>query len=131
MWTESDLHDATSNLAGGDAGVGAAAETIRDAELASIQGADGWYIKLDDETSPGSWLGEKGLAEPLIVEGIAIVTTYTPNAATTLNSCTPNIGGGKVFFLDLLDATPAYPQSVDKKTAAPFEISAWWYSAIT
>ncbi|MEE9356257.1 MAG: PilC/PilY family type IV pilus protein, partial [Methylococcaceae bacterium] len=113
--TESDLHDATSNLAGGDAGVGAAAETIRDAELASIQGADGWYIKLDDETSPGSWLGEKGLAEPLIIEGIAIVTTYTPNAATTLNSCTPNIGGGKVFFLDLLDATPAYPQSVDKR----------------
>ena len=113
--TEADLHDATSNLAGGDAGAGAAGDAIRDTELASIQGAEGWYIKLDDEANPGSWLGEKGLAEPLIVEGVAIVTTYTPNVDTATDSCTPNIGGGKVFFLDLFDATPAYPEGVDER----------------
>jgi len=114
--TEANLHDATSNLAGGDAGTGAAGDTIRDAELSSIQGAQGWYIKLDDEANPGSWLGEKGLAEALIIEGVAIVTTYTPDITVSpTNSCDPNIGGGKVFFLDLLDATPAYPDGIDER----------------
>lgn len=114
--TEANLHDATSNLAGGDAGTGAAGDAIRDAELASIQGAEGWYIKLDDENNTGAWLGEKGLAEALIVEGVAIVTTYTPDiTVSATNSCEPNIGGGKVFFLDLLDATPAYPEGVDER----------------
>ena len=114
--TESTLHDATSNLAGGDAGTGAAGDAARDAEKILIHGADGWFIKLDDEANPGSWLGEKGLAEALIVEGIAIVTTYTPDTfIAPTNSCEPNIGGGKVFFVDLLDATPAYPDGIDKR----------------
>ncbi len=122
--TEANLHDATSNLAGGDAGTGAAGDTIRDAELASIQGAQGWYIKLDDENNTGAWLGEKGLAEALIVEGVAIVTTYTPDiSVSATNSCEPNIGGGKVFFLDLLDATPAYPDGVDERPQRHTELA--------
>ncbi|MBT8134669.1 MAG: PQQ-binding-like beta-propeller repeat protein, partial [Gammaproteobacteria bacterium] len=107
--TESDLHDATDNLAGGNG----ADEAARDAEKANIAAAEGWYIDLDDENNPGTWIGEKGLSEPLILEGVAIVSTYTPNTFAATNSCEPNIGGGKVFFLDILDATPAYPSNLD------------------
>jgi type IV pilus assembly protein PilY1 len=113
--TEADLEDVTDNLAGGDSGAAgnAVADAAREAELALIAAAEGWYIDLDDENNPGTWIGEKGLAEPLILEGVAIVTTYTPNAFVATNSCEPNIGLGKVFFLDLLDATPAFPSNLD------------------
>ena len=120
--SEADLHDATANLAGGDAGAGAAGDVIRDAELAKIQGAAGWFIKLDDEDNSGSWLGEKGLAETLILEGVAIVSTYTPNVISSANSCAPSIGQGKVFFLDLLDATPAFPANLDLRPQRHIEL---------
>ena len=116
---ETDLHDATDNLAGGDA----ADDVTRDAELASIAGAEGWYIDLEDEDNPGTWIGEKGLAEALILEGQAIITTYTPNIVASTTSCTPNVGLGKVFFLDVRDATPTYPQSLDQRPQRHIELT--------
>ena len=116
--SESDLHDATDNIAGGDG----ADDVARKAELANIEGAEGWYIDLEDEDNPGTWLGEKGLSEALILEGVAIVSTYTPNVFASSSSCEPNIGLGKVFFLDLLDATPAYPQNIDKRPQRHIEL---------
>ena len=115
--TESDLKDVTDNLAGGDSGAegDAAADAAREAELANIAAADGWYIDLEDEANPGSWIGEKGLAEALIIEGVAIVSTFTPDNSVSTDSCEPNVGIGKVFYLDLLDATPAFPNDVDKR----------------
>lgn len=109
--TEAKLKDATDNIAGGDG----ADDAARDAELALIQAAEGWYIDLDDEDNPGDWIGEKGLAEPLVLEGVAVVTTYTPNMSASETACGPNEGLGKVFFLDILDATPAFPSSVDQR----------------
>jgi hypothetical protein len=111
--TEADLHDATKNLVAGDSGTGAAADAARAAELASIKAAEGWYIKLDDETTTGTWLGEKGLAEPLIIEGVAVVTTFTPITTTVTGSCVPQAGSGKVYYLDVLDASAAYPSDLD------------------
>ncbi len=102
--TESDLKDVTLNLAGGDS----ATDDDRNAELALIRAKAGWYINLDNEESPGTWIGEKGLAEPLIIEGVAIVTTYTPAEQDT-DSCIPPEGTGKVFYLDVVDATPEPP----------------------
>ncbi|NOQ90161.1 MAG: hypothetical protein GQ549_04370 [Gammaproteobacteria bacterium] len=106
---ESDLKDVTLNVAGGDG----ADDAARDAELLLIQGADGWFINLDDETNSGTWIGEKVLAEPLLVEGVAVVTTYTPNMLPANNACGPPLGVGKVFFLDIVDATPAFPANTD------------------
>jgi type IV pilus assembly protein PilY1 len=116
--SEADLHNATANLAGGDSGAigDAVADAARDVELANITGAEGWYIDLEDEANPGSWIGEKGLAEPLILEGVAIVSTYTPNVKAGNSACGPNEGLGKVFFLDILDATPAFPSNVDVRS---------------
>jgi len=113
--TEAKLHDATDNLAGGDGGTGVAGDAVRAAELTKLQNTEGWYVDLEDENNPGTWIGEKGLAEALILEGQVIVTTYTPNVFAATNSCEPNIGMGKVYFMDILDATPTYPQNVDKR----------------
>jgi len=108
--TEASLQDVTDNLAGGNS----ATDAARSAELANIAAKEGWYIDLDDEDT-GTWVGEKGLAEPLIIEGVAIVTTYVPDFTVSVDSCTPAAGNGKVFFLDIFDATPAFPQDVDKR----------------
>lgn len=116
--TEDDLKDVTLNLAGGDGSDDAA----RDAELSLIQGKQGWYIDLDDEDNPGDWIGEKGLAESLLIEGVAIVTTYTPNIKPADNVCGPALGLGKVFYLDILDATPAFPSSVDVRGERHIEL---------
>ena len=115
---ESNLHDASDNVAGGDG----ADDATRDAELANLQGAEGWYIDLEDENNPGSWLGEKGLAEPLILEGQMILSTYTPNVFSSTGSCEPNIGLGKVFFMDILDATPSFPAGIDKRPQRHVEL---------
>ncbi len=109
--TESDLKDVTLNLAGGDS----TTDADRDAELALIRAKGGWYIDLDNEASPGTWIGEKGLAEPLIIEGVAILTTYTPAEPDT-DSCIPPEGSGKVFYLDVVDATPEPPNKTATDT---------------
>ena len=116
---ESDLHDASDNIAGGDG----ADDATRDAEIANVQGAEGWYIDLEDENNPGTWLGEKGLAEPLILEGQVILSTYTPNMFSAANVCEPNIGLGKVFFMDIQDATPTYPAGIDKRPQRHVELA--------
>ena len=116
---ESNLHDATDNIAGGDG----ADDTARDAEISSIQGKEGWYVDLEDEDNPGTWLGEKGLAEPLILQGQVILSTYTPNVFSATNACEPNIGLGKVFFMDIQDATPTFPAGIDKRPQRHVELA--------
>lgn len=108
---ESDLKNVTLNIAGGDGGT----QADRDDELVLIQAAEGWYINLSDEFNSDAWVGEKGLSEALLLEGVAVVTTYTPNVQPAENTCGPSLGLGKVFYLDILDATPAFPTNVDAR----------------
>lgn len=104
--TESDLYDTTSNLIG----EGTSAQIT--SELASLNSAEGWYINLNE--LDGSWLGEKSLAEPLILNGTAIITTYFPaSAGLTSNSCTPNDGTGAIYFVKVSDGTPTFDLSGD------------------
>ncbi|HED35095.1 MAG TPA: pilus assembly protein PilY [Gammaproteobacteria bacterium] len=108
--TEADLYNATLNLVAGD---GDAAQN--DAAKAALATTDGWYIFLDDETPAGNWLGEKGLSEALILEGTVIVTTYVPNTSGAASACSPKSGIGKVFVMDVLDASPVLGAATDKR----------------
>ncbi|MBL4711914.1 MAG: hypothetical protein JKX75_05350, partial [Gammaproteobacteria bacterium] len=108
--TESDLFDATLNLVAGDGN-----STQNAAALSGLDSSDGWFIKLDDETVAANYVGEKGLSETLFIEGTLIVTTYIPDdpSLASSNCSKDSSGSGKVFFLDVLDASAAYPSSGD------------------
>ncbi len=108
--TEADLYDATLNLVAGNG-----TKTQKASAKKAIAASNGWYIKLDDGTNTNTYIGEKGLSEALIINGTAIVTTYVPAAAGSLNSCLPPVGSGKAYFLDILDGSAAYPSNVDKR----------------
>jgi type IV pilus assembly protein PilY1 len=114
--TENDLYDATLNLAGGNGTL----EQNKDAldELTKVSNR-GWYINLDDETGTNTWKGEKGLSEALFLSGTLIVTTYVPPDGTVATDiCLAGASGsGKVYFLDVLDATPAFKTSADLRPA--------------
>jgi len=106
--TEADLYDATLNLVAGDG-----TDAQNNVAQTAIDNAEGWFIKLDDETGTNTWVGEKGLSEPLIIEGVAIVSTFTPLTTVVSGSCVPQAGTGKVFFLDVFDGSAAFPSDVD------------------
>jgi type IV pilus assembly protein PilY1 len=57
----------------------------------------GWKLKLEDD-------GEKSLASPLTVAGIAFFTTYLPTSSSTI-PCQPSEGSGRLYALSLQDAT--------------------------
>jgi type IV pilus assembly protein PilY1 len=115
--TEADLYDATVNLASLPTSPAPTQLQIDASKSAvdDISSKEGWFIKLDDETPAGLFVGEKGLAEPLIVEGTMIVTTFIPNNTPTPGSCISQSGSGKVFYLDIQDATAAYPSNLDTR----------------
>ena len=108
--TEGDLYDATFNYVAGDGN-----STQKTAALAGLAASEGWFIKLDDETVAANYVGEKGLAEALFIEGSLIITTYVPDdpSITTSNCSKNSSGSGKVYFLDVLDASASYPSSSD------------------
>lgn len=99
---EVDLFDTTSNIIaeGGDA--------ARAAAVTSLGTSQGWFISYNEMN--GDWVGEKGLSEPLILSGTAIVTTYVPASAglTTAVSCEPNDGTGITYFVNVTDGTPTF-----------------------
>ncbi len=117
--TDSDLYPATLNHIAGDG-----TEAQKEAARLGLKNKDGWFIDLDDEANPGAWIGEKGLSEALILNGVVIVTTFTPTVASAItNSCAPQSGTGKVYFLDILDASPAFPTDSDGRSERPNPLS--------
>jgi type IV pilus assembly protein PilY1 len=57
----------------------------------------GWKLLLEDG-------GEKALASPLTVAGIAFFTSYIPSTSST-TPCQPSEGSGRLYALSLQDAT--------------------------
>ena len=99
--TESDLFDTTDNV------IGEGTSAQKAGAINNLSAAEGWYITFDE--MDGSFIGEKALSEPLIVNGVGLVTTYVPE---DLNpnplSCTPKAGSGAVYFVNVTDGTPTF-----------------------
>lgn len=103
---EADLFDTTSN------DIGSTDTATRNTALTSLSTAAGWYISL--QQSDGSFVGEKGLSEPLILGGVAIMTTFIPaSAGINLSACKANDGTGSLYFVNVTNGTPAYDLSGD------------------
>ncbi len=101
--TESDLFDTTDNQ------IGQGGSSVISAATAALSSAAGWYITFSETTAP-AFIGEKSLSEPLILNGVAIVTTYIPGGlpGDSTGSCWPREGVGSVYFVTIADGAPAH-----------------------
>ena len=107
--TEDDLFDTTDNLIG----EGTTAEITTATDLLNDADNKGWYITLNE--MDGSYVGEKALSESLILNGVAIFTTYIPaSAGLTSNSCTANDGTGAIYYVNIADGTPTDDRNDDE-----------------
>jgi type IV pilus assembly protein PilY1 len=99
--TEADLFDTTDNA------IGEGTATQKAAAVTNLGNAKGWFISF--EQPDGSFIGEKALAEPLIIGGVGLVTTYTPEDLNPgVNSCIPKAGSGRLYFVNVTDGTPVF-----------------------
>lgn len=86
--------------------------------ILDLQKLDGWYVNLKETTpivvapfpitgqADTEWVGEKGLAKPVIYDNVVYVTTYTPaNNSTAALTCASTEGLGKIYALGLFNAT--------------------------
>jgi len=99
--TEADLFDTTDNM------IGEGSTAQKAAAVTSLSTAQGWYINFNE--LDGSWIGEKALAEPLILGGVGLVTTYVPEDLNpNSQSCIPKAGTGSIFYVNVTDGTPTF-----------------------
>ncbi|NNL07208.1 MAG: PQQ-binding-like beta-propeller repeat protein, partial [Gammaproteobacteria bacterium] len=99
--TEADLFDTTDNT------IGEGSATQKAAAVTNLGSAEGWYITFNE--LDGSFLGEKALAEPLILGGVGLVTTFIPEDLNpSLDSCVPKEGTGLLYFVNVTDGTPTF-----------------------
>jgi type IV pilus assembly protein PilY1 len=99
--TEADLFNTTDNA------IGEGTTTQKAAAVTNLGNAKGWFISL--EQPDGSFIGEKALAEPLIIGGVGLVTTYIPEDLNPgVNSCIPKAGSGRLYFVNVTDGTPVF-----------------------
>lgn len=105
--TESKLYDATADVLQNSSNTGYATD------LATLQASKGWYVSLYDSTA-SAWVGEKGLAKTNIYAGVLYATTYTPPSQSTAQvTCSKDEGLGKLYALNVLNATAVYDYSGD------------------
>lgn len=107
--TNVELVDLTSNP------LASATQTTIDAATSALQASKGWYVEFIEPTAvavepfpttPTVWVGEKGLAKPVIFNGVIFVTTYTPaNEVTSNITCASTEGLGRIYALGLTTAT--------------------------
>lgn len=86
-----DLYDVTSN----DIQLGTPAEQA--AAQAALASADGWRLDLQAD-------GEKALARSITINGKVFFTTFSPDSGT-VNVCEPVPGIGRLYVVDLYDAS--------------------------
>ncbi|UCB55671.1 MAG: hypothetical protein JSW45_03845 [Thiotrichales bacterium] len=108
--TEAMLFDTTDNV------IGEGTSAQKSAAVTNLGAAKGWYITFNE--MDGSFIGEKSLAEPLIIDGVGVVTTFVPQDLNpNAKSCIPKAGTGTVYYVNVTDGTPTFnlAGTVDKK----------------
>ena len=99
--TESDLFDTTDNM------IGEGSVAQKSAAVSGLNAAKGWYITFNE--MDGSYIGEKALSEPLILNGLGLVTTYVPEDLNPgAQSCVPKAGTGIVYSVNVTDGSPRF-----------------------
>jgi type IV pilus assembly protein PilY1 len=81
------------------------------ARASALLNSDGWYFNLDK--------GEKVLSKPLILDGIAIISSFTANK-TPLDPCKVGVGGGvgNVYRIDLTTSAAPSESNLDGNASA-------------
>ena len=105
--TEDDLYDATENLIQDEDGSSRSDDALD--EVAILKQKDGWYVSLVEGTS--DWVGEKGLSEPVILNGIVVLTTYLPSGEVVEDElcAAPIEGSGRIYGMNILNAASVFP----------------------
>lgn len=89
-----DLFDATSHV------IQQGTDEEIEIAITDIKGKKGWFI--DFKEYDDSWVGEKGLASPLILDGKLFYTTYVPGLTSTDPCAAAVEGGGRLYAVDML-----------------------------
>ena len=92
--TERHLYNATANL------IGQGSPEEKDAAQQQLLAAEGWFIEMEGT-------GEKVLGSSVTFNNTIQFTSYTPGNVS--DPCSPHVGTGTFWALNLLDATPAVP----------------------
>lgn len=90
--TTADLYDATQNH------IGSTDVAIAASAAGELNAKEGWMLSLLEP-------GEKVLAPSVTLNGSVIFTTFIPEQAPS-DDCSPAIGGGRMYVVSVLDATP-------------------------
>lgn len=105
--TEANMYDATADV------LQSSSNGNYSTDLATLKASSGWYVSLENTTTP-TWVGEKGLAKTSIFKGVLYATTYTPPSQTTAQvTCSKDEGLGKLYALNVLNATAVYDYTGD------------------
>jgi len=96
--TDADLYDATNNT-----------HSLTTTEIETLKTKKGWYINLADS---GEWIGEKGLAETTIFDGVLFATTFVPTTEDdnpSDSTCAPLAEGvGRLYAVNYLTGTAVF-----------------------
>ncbi len=73
-----------------------------------LKDSKGWYVNLNQQPAKkGDWVGEKGLAAPVVLKGKVYFTTYLPPSGEQKDPCKPSEGKSYLYSLDILTGETA------------------------
>lgn len=99
--TLADLYDATDNK------IGEGDSATRTDHREQLHEKSGWYIRLET--------GEKVLSRPLLIEGVAMLSSYLPKSTEQADPCLASGSGlGFAYYMNISDATPHFDNNNDQ-----------------
>jgi type IV pilus assembly protein PilY1 len=74
-----------------------------------LKDSKGWYVNLNrqPDSEKENWVGEKGLAAPIVLKGKVYFTTYLPPSGEQKDPCKPSEGKSFLYSLDILTGETA------------------------